>query len=151
MADIRLSVGTAFYISTTLPATYDEAGFDAISNWIEVGEVETIGEFGGEATITPFIPLKTGVVKKRKGSIDYGTATVSIGRLVGDTGQAALKAAFDGANAYDVHAFKVVDDDNEAFFTGLVGSFTTVRDDADSVTRINCNIELDNKVIDVAV
>lgn len=147
MPDISLSVGTQFFVSAAEPATYDTAGFGALS-WTEVGEVESLGEFGGTASITNFTPLSTGVVKKRKGSIDYGTVAAAIGRLVGNTGQAILKAGFDGASKYVVHSFKVVTSAGEiAYFTGIVGSFTKAVNDSNAVTMVNCNVELDNTVL----
>jgi len=147
MSDIILSVGTQFYVSTQLPTTYDETGFGALA-WTEVGEVENIGEFGGDATITEFIPLSSGIVKKRKGSINYGTASLAIGRLGGDTGQGILKDGFDGSNRYQVHSFKMVNSDGAtAYFTGVVASFTTTVNDANTVMMVNCNVELDNRVL----
>lgn len=147
MSDVLLSVGTSLFVSAASPATYDTAGFAALS-YTEVGEVESLGEFGGSAQITPFTPLATGIVKKRKGSINYGTASASIGRLASDAGQAILKDGFDGANKYVVHSFKVVNSDGAiAYFTGMISSFVTVTNDANNVTKVNCNIELDNKVI----
>jgi hypothetical protein len=148
MPDVRLSVGTQFYISAAEPATYDAAGFAALT-WTEVGEVESLGEFGGTAQITNFIPLATGIVKKRKGSLDYGTATVAIGRLAGDAGQALMKSGFDGANKDVIHSAKVLSADGAiAYFTGVIGSYTTATNDANTVTMVNCNLELDNKVIE---
>lgn len=148
MSDIKLSVGTLVYVSTSLPSTYNVTGFEAINDWVEIGEVESIGEFGGSAQITPFTPLGTGIVKKRKGSIDYGTAALSIGQVSGNGGQALLKDGFDGSKKYDVHSFKIVEETGEvAYFTGLVGSFTKVTNDANAVMMVNCNIELDNKVL----
>lgn len=147
MSDIRLSVETKLYVSQSLPATYTLAGFGALS-FTEVGDVSSLGEFGGSAQITQFIPLATGIVNKRKGSIDYGTAAATIGRVAGDAGQGILKEGFDGTNAYDAHSFKVVGGDGSlVFFTGMIGSFTRNIGDANTVTGVSCNIELDNKVI----
>jgi len=147
MADVTLSVGTQLYVSVAEPATYDAAGF-ALLTWTEVGEVESLGEYGGTASITNFVPLATGIVKKRKGSIDYGTIAAAIGRLTGDAGQALLKAGFDGADKYTVHSFKILNADTKvAYFTGVVGSFTSSVNDSNSVTMVNCNIELDNAVL----
>lgn len=147
MPDVALSVGTQIFVVAAEPATYDTAGFAALS-YTEVGEVENLGEFGGTSSITNFTPLATGVVKKRKGSIDYGTITASIGRLVGDAGQGVLKLGFDGAAKYTVHSFKIVSSDGAiAYFTGVISSFTKSVNDANSVNMVNCNIELDNTVI----
>jgi len=147
MSDVRLSVETKLYVSHSVPATYTLAGFGALS-YTEVGDVASLGEFGGSAQIQQFTPLATGIVKKRKGSIDYGTAAATIGRVAGDAGQGILKEGFDGDNAYDVHSFKVVAGDGSlAFFTGMIGSFTRNIGDANTVTGVSCNIELDNKVV----
>jgi hypothetical protein len=150
MSDIKLSVGTVVAVSASTPATYTEAGFGALT-FTDVGEVTNLGEFGGTAQITQHIPLATGIVAKRKGSIDYGTAALQIGKLIGDAGQVILKDGFDGDEAYSVHSFEITDEaGNIAYFTGLIGSFTTVYNDANTVTAVNCNVELDNKVIEVA-
>lgn len=147
MSDIDLSVGTVLYVSVDTPEEYDMPSFEALS-WTEVGEIASIGEFGGSAQVSQFTPLKTGIVKKRKGSIDYGTAALSIGKLNGDLGQGILKAGFDGANRKEVHSFKVVDPEgNVAYFTGVISSFTNVINDANTVYGVNSNIELDNRVI----
>lgn len=145
--DIKLSVGTKVHVSANVPATYDMAGFGNL-NFTEIGEVENLGEFGGTAEVTNFIPLATGIVKKRKGSIDYGEAAMQIGQLAGNAGQAILKEGFDGANRNQVHSFKVEDQDGRiAYFTGVISSFVSVYNDANAVTMVNCNVNLDNRVI----
>lgn len=147
-ANVKLSVGTVVSVAAAVPATYDATGFAALT-FTAIGEVTNLGEFGGSAQITQHIPLATGIVAKRKGSIDYGTMAMQIGKDIVDAGQVLLKAGFDGAAAYDVHSFKITDvDGNIAYFTGLVGSFTKVFNDANTVAGVNCNVELDNKVID---
>ena len=150
MAEVLLSVGTHVYVSASKPTLYAATGTGSFASlsYTEIGEVTNLGEFGGSAQVTQHVPLQTGIVAKRKGSIDYGTAALQIGRLAGDAGQAILKAGFDGATAYDVHSFKVVDASGEvSYFTGLIGSFTKVYNDANTVTGVNCNVELDNKVL----
>lgn len=147
MSDVRLSVGTRVYAFAGQPPTYDIAGFNGLA-WTEIGEVTDLGEFGGTAQITEFTPLATGVIKKLKGSINYGTAALSIGRLSGDAGQALLKDGFDGTNAYVSHAFRVVSEDGQiAYFTGMISSFVTATGEANTVTAVSSNIELDNRVI----
>jgi hypothetical protein len=147
MSDISLSVGSKLYVSAAAPGTYNFTGFEALV-WTEVGEVETLGEFGGTATITPFIPLATGITKKRKGSIDYGTITSTVGKISAQQGQALLKQGFDGSNAYVIHSFKVEAEDGKvAYFTGVVASFTFNVGDANNVTRVGVNIDLDNRVL----
>ena len=141
-ANIALSVGTVISASAAQPATEDQTGYEALS-WTVVGEVTDIGESGGTASITTFTPVASGVVNKRKGSIDYGTMALSIAKDAADTGQILLKAGFDGAQRNTVHSFKVAEPDSgdEAYFMGSISSFTTIRGDANAVMAHTCNIE----------
>lgn len=146
--DISLGTTIAFVVGE--PATFDEAGYGALT-YEEIGEVTAIGEYGGTGQINTNIPLKTGVVDKRVGSIDYGDATLTITRDSGDDGQTALKDAFDGSNARAVGSVEVTFPDGSIqYFTAVVSSFTTVISDANSWTQANCTLALTSRVIDVA-
>ena len=148
-----LSVGTKIYTKNAAPGTYDEnvtTGFPSLA-WTEVGEVESIGEFGGTATVTQFTPLASGVVKKFKGSNDYGQMAMVVGRLLSDAGQVILLAGFDGAKRYTSHSFKVESADGSViYFTGKVASFSNQVNDANSVTKVSVNVDLDAALIYVA-
>ena len=140
--NVILSVGTVISVSAAQPATENQAGYEALT-WSVVGEVTDVGESGGTAQITSFTPVASGVVNKRKGSIDYGTMSLSIAKDVADAGQVLLKAGFDGVARNTVHSFLVAEPDSgdEAYFMGSISSFTTVRGDANAVIAHNCNIE----------
>lgn len=140
--NVGLSVGTVIAASAASPATEDQAGYEALA-WTVIGEITDIGESGGTATITTFTPVASGVVNKRKGSIDYGTMALSIAKDAADTGQILLKAGFDGAQRNTVHSFRVAEPDSgdEAYFMGSISSFTTIRGDANAVMAHTCNIE----------
>ena len=87
----------------------------------------------------------TGTVKKRKGSLDYGTASMVVGKTT-DSGLAAMKSGFDGANKDVVHSFKVVESDSSiGYFTAVISSYVFSLGDANTITRINCNVDLTNK------
>ena len=145
-----LSVGTKIYTKDAAPGTYDTnitTGFPGLA-WTEVGEVESIGEFGGTATVTQFTPLASGVVKKYKGSIDYGQMALVVGRLLSDDGQELLKDGFDGTKRYAEHSFKIVDSDGSIiYFTGMIASFSNQVNDANSVTKVSVNIDINNPVV----
>ena len=146
--DISLGTTIAFVVGE--PATFDEAGYGALT-YEEIGEVTAIGEYGGTGQINTNIPLKTGVVDKRVGSIDYGDATLTITRDSGDDGQTDLKSAFDGTDARKVGSAEVTFPDGSIqYFTAVVSSFTTVISDANSWTQANCTLALTSRVIDVA-
>jgi len=147
-SNVIIASGTTVSVSANEPATYDGTGFGALS-FTAVGEVLSLGEFGGSAQVQTFTPLATGIVNKRKGSIDYGTANMSIANDEADAGQIILKAGFDGAQRNTIHSFKVENSDGDiAYFTGMISSFSTVTNDSNTIITVNCNIELTNSVVD---
>lgn len=147
MADPILSVGTTISVVKATPATYDAAGFGALT-FVAIGEVESLGEFGGKTQLTNFIPLNSGIVKKLKGSTDYGTASMVIGLLDNDAGQVIIKEGFDGAGQYNIHSFKVVASDGSVtFFTAYVTSFVITTGGANDVRKASCELALNNKVV----
>ena len=94
--DLITSKGTKFYLCESVPAiTGDEAtdlaAFDGLT-WVEVGMVESIGEFGPEGQIGTFTPLGTGVACKFRGTTDNGEVQLTIAKTTTDTGLLALIA-----------------------------------------------------------
>lgn len=142
------SLGTVLSAVLGSPATYDDAGFDALS-FTDIGEVADLGEFGGEGEVLTHTPIATGIVNKLIGSIDYGTMAIQMGRFIGDAGQTVLKDGFDGANKGATHSFKVLYNDGAIdYFTGVVTSFASAVGSASSVRNASSNIALNNKVIE---
>lgn len=68
------------------------AEFEADS-YIEVGEVEDMGEFGDESETITFVSMANSRTRKLKGPRDAGTQTIVVGDDMTDEGQIALKAA----------------------------------------------------------
>lgn len=144
--EVDISVGTILSIAVGAPATYDTAGF-AAKTYTEVGEITEIPPFGGSGTVTENIPLKTGVVGKNIGSINYGSMEIPFAK-VDDAGQAAVSAAFDGANGRSTHSFKIVDPNGDAiYFTGKVSANTLNFGDANAVYMGSFTVELTNQPI----
>jgi len=147
MSDITISVGTELHIAVGEPATFDVAGYAALS-YTEVGEVGSIPEFGGTAQVAEFIPIKTGVVDKRRGSINYGSSDISLGNDFSDTGQAALQSGFDGANAGKIHSVKLVNANiGVVYFTAVITSFRLNFNDANSITMAGVTLEIITKPV----
>jgi len=145
---IDISLGTTLGVVVGEPATYDASGFGALA-YEEVGEVTNISEYGGSGQVNTNIPLKTGVVAKRIGSYDYGTATLTITRDSADAGQDDLKDGFDGSNKGKVHSFEVTLPNGDVqYFIGVISSYTTNVGDANTFTQSTCSIELTGQVIE---
>lgn len=96
-AGSTFSIGPQAAYATTVDWSDSEAdiidAFEAIT-WVEVGEVEDLGEFGDEASEVTFTALKNRRVRKFKGTFDAGTVTVQAGSDPSDAGQQAMIEAF---------------------------------------------------------
>lgn len=152
MVGIVISVGTTLSIAEGTPATFDEAGFTAVGLvYTEVGEVTDVPEFGGEGTITEHISLKTGIVDKVVGSINYGDMTVPMASVWTDAGQIAVKSAFDGANARKTHCIKISHPDlGDVYVTSKVSGFKYNFGDANTVSTNSLSVAVTSKPVEVA-
>lgn len=147
--DLKSGIGATFSIVSGTPDTYDEAGFAALS-YTEIAENISIGEFGGTAEVITHTPLKTGIIKKFKGSKNYGSQSIQFG-VITDAGQAALQSGFDGANEFEEHSVEVAYADGTVrYYTGIVTSFTYQELSTSAVVNGASVIEVTNKIIDVA-
>lgn len=150
MSNVFTTLGTVLSVAVGAPATYDQAGFEALS-WTPVGEVGDLGEFGGTREVVTFTPVDTGIIAKRPGSIDYGQMPLQIARDASDAGQIILQAGLDGAEAGNVHSVRLVDRNGDTiYFTGIISSFTYNAGSANTIFGGACNFELDNKPLPVA-
>lgn len=141
------SATTTISVCTTLPDTYDTAGYtDAGMTWIPIAEVSNLGTFGGKTTVVKHIPLDTATVVKRAGSVDYGTINLQLAKHSG-TDMAALTTAF---NTRASTAFKVTYPGSmgKTFFTGIVTSLQTNVGTADAILQSTVDIELDSPTVE---
>ena len=86
MSDVVSSVGTIVSVANASPATYNAAGFAALT-WIACGELAELPSFGAEAALATHTPLKTGIVAKRRGSLNYGSVALTMAVSDDDAGQ----------------------------------------------------------------
>jgi hypothetical protein len=144
-----ISVGLTLSIAVGAPATYDSAGFNALTYTVIV-DAESVPTFGGTAQVPEFIPLATGIVDKGKGSINYGDTTIPLRRIITDAGQLALQSAFDGANKGVTHSIRMVHPTGGTiFFTAIVSGFTFNFGDANAFARNEVTFSLKNKPLPV--
>jgi len=103
MADVVSGSGSKLYVSSALPATHDQAGFEALS-WTLVKEVSEIGEYGREYDAIEHAPIDTRIVETIKGNYREGGLPLTIGSVPADAGQVIMLAA---SESDDDIAFKV--------------------------------------------
>ena len=103
-------IGTRVYSAPAVSETErDPSGYVSLT-WTEIGQVESIGEFGAEAATVNFTPLATGLTRQLKGARNPGGITINCANDPLDTGQLAAITAV-GTNS--LYPLKIVDADGE--------------------------------------
>ncbi|MEM1189943.1 MAG: phage tail tube protein [Pseudomonadota bacterium] len=147
MSNAFSSAGTTVGLSATLPGAFDAAGYGALT-FTEIGEIESVPEFGPSFSLITFTPLNSRVVSKRKGSVNYGQLAITLGRVPSDAGQTILIAAqaSDASQAIEI----TLQDGTKIYTTGQVMSYRTNVGNTESMTLASVMIELDRPLIEVA-
>lgn len=139
------AAGSALAISAATPATFDVAGYAALT-YTEIGQIEKIGSLGATFEKVEFKPLK-GPVQKHKGSVNYGALQPSLAHDEADAGQTLLRTA--AANATStLYSFKVtLADGARRFFQGRVFGYPETIDGADSILMAMPSVEIDTAIV----
>ena len=136
---VRTSAGTTLKVSASAPATFDVAGYSALT-YTTVGEITDLGEFGREYTLVTHNPVGTRGTQKFKGSFNEGTMTLSLGLDTDDAGQILMKAALLADTPY---SFVVTTQNGDKYyFRAMVMSFKVGVGSVDSITTATCTLEL---------
>ena len=132
--------GTKIGISAVLPATYNVAGFGALT-FTKIGNIEDGGEHGREYAEVTFNPIDTRSIRKFKGSFNEGDKTLSIGYNSDDAGMILLKAALNSDNNY---AFEVRYPDGDIdYFVAKVRKLTKATGGVDSIRTASVILSID--------
>lgn len=150
---ITSTAGSKLYIGPVRTAATDTiAEYEALT-WVEVKEVENLGEFGDESNAINFLSVGDARTRKLKGARDAGTLAITCGRDPFDAGQVALRAAEKTNFEY---AFKIVaadapdanDSDTAYYFGGLVMSARDNYGTADTVVTTTFNIGINTAILE---
>lgn len=114
---VTTGAGTRLYIGPRLTGPLPPTAAAAITLlaaliYVEVGELESIGDYGDTINDVTFAGLASGRATHLKGLADAGTVELSIGFDAGDDGQLALVEAFLDRSRFD-YPIKVVYVDGE--------------------------------------
>jgi len=139
-------IGGFLSVSAAAPATFDAAGYAALS-WTDVGEASEVPEFGATYSAVTFTPLKTGVVNKFHGELNYGSITIPLGYDSADAGQIILLAAL--ASKDEISFRETRSDGTIRYIMGKVMSFPRGQS-VGSVNMASCNIEFTRADVEVA-
>jgi hypothetical protein len=124
---INTGAGTRIYIGPRLTAKLPATSAAAITllaavTYVEVGEVESIGDYGDTINDVTFAGLAAGRAQHLKGLADAGSSELSIGFDAGDAGQLAIVQAFIDRSRFDYPIKVVYVDNNIDYFAAKVMS-----------------------------
>jgi hypothetical protein len=127
--------------------------------YVEVGEIEDLGEFGDTFSSVAFKSLRDGRVRKYKGTADAGDLTLVVGLDNGDPGQRAVKRAHKDRAKGDYNLKITLNDgDPDAapavlpttfYMRGKVMNNTVAPGAADNVVRRNITIGINSDILEI--
>jgi len=139
-------IGGFLSVSAATPATFDAVGYAALT-FTEIGEVSEVPEFGAAHAVNTFTPLKSGIVNKFHGELNYGSITVPLGYDSANAGQIILLAALASKN--EISFRETRSDGTIRYVMGKVFSFPRGQS-VGSVNMASCNIEFTRADVEVA-
>ena len=136
---VRSTAGSTLKVSATAPATFNQAGYEALT-FTNIGEITNLGEFGREYTLITHNPIDTRATKKLKGSYNEGQLALELGLDNEDDGQAILYTASSSDNDYYFEL--TLQGGDVYFFPGKVMSFKVNAGNVDSITAASVTLEV---------
>jgi hypothetical protein len=136
---VRSSAGSTIGISSSAPATFNVAGYDALT-YTTIGEVTDLGEFGRVYNLIKHNPLGNRGTVKLKGSYDEGQINMQLGLDTDDAGQILAKAA--SLSDADYYFVVTTQNGDKYYFPSKVMSFKVNVGSVDSVTAASIMLEL---------
>jgi hypothetical protein len=149
------SNGTKVYIADAVTSEPANAAAYAGLTWVEIGDVESLGDYGDEAPILTAQTLQDERVFKAKGARDAGTLVVTCLDKPDDAGQIAAIAAEATKYNYPIkvvlpNRLTIAGTDEVEYFIGLVTSKRKTVGDNSSFIRRMFNIAINSKITTVA-
>ena len=143
---VKTNIGLTIGVVLGEPSTYTAAGYGS-QTYEDIGNVTSLPDIGGEAGVSSYDPMSTGVTKKLPGVIDYGSGTIEVAFDSDDDGQAVLRSGFDGANKGLAHSFEIVDSAGDSiWFVSKIYSFKFTYGSTGDVIGASINIEIDTSL-----
>jgi hypothetical protein len=153
---VGTNAGSRLFIGPANNVADDVAEFEAATPYVEVGEVEDLGEFGDQVASQTFTAVGNRRVRKLKTTFDAGEMALVLGMDSGDAGQAALVAALDSDDDF---AIKItINDEDESdsdaepttfYFRAKVMSNRRQLGRVDNIRRRAVTLAINSEIIEV--
>lgn len=132
----RISIGPRLTAKLTTDTAAALTLLKAIT-YVEVGEVESIGDYGDTTNDVSFAALAAGRAEHLKGLKDGGTTDLTIGFDAGDAGQLALVTAYNDRSRFDYPVkIEYVDGNVDYIAVKVMGNKKTGITNSDVVKRV---------------
>lgn len=141
------NIGTTIEVSAAAPATFDQAGFVALT-YTKVNGVASVPELGPSASMVSQADLEDGIVRKAHGEVDFGGGTVQMREVAGDAGQGLLKTA--RANQSEVSVKITRASGLVEYFIGIVMSYRKSEATTGNFFGIAADLQVTSEIIEVA-
>jgi hypothetical protein len=135
----RTSAGSTLAISAAAPATFNEAGYEALT-FTNIGEITDLGEFGREYALVTHNPLDTRATVKRKGSYNEGAMDLRLALDTDDAGQILLSTASESDADYSFEL--TLQNGDVYYFQAQVMTFKIGVGSVDQITGASVRLEL---------
>ena len=155
--NLNTAAGCLFSIGSKSGATTE--ALHKADTYVEVGEIEDLGEFGDTFSSVTFTSLRDGRVRKYKGTADAGDLTLTVGLDNGDLGQAKLKIAHKDRSKGDYNIKITLNDGDPTaspvvtpttfYMRGKVMNNTVAPGAADNVVRRNVTIGINSDILEI--
>lgn len=145
---VKTSAGSTIAISASQPATYNQAGYEALS-YTSIGEVVNMGEFGRVYELVTHNALATRSTVKKKGSFNEGQMALQLGLDTDDAGQILAKSASLSDNDYSIRVTTQNGDDY--YFQAVVMQFKVGVGGVNQITAAMINLELTTNTAGVGI
>ncbi len=151
---VNAATGAKLFIGGVQTMKNPTQGDYEADSYVEVGEIENLGNFGDKSAAINFTSLSDSRVRKLKGPRDAGNMPITVGDDPTDEGQVAMTAA--EGTKFDYN-FKVVlndaisegGDGSISFFFGKVMSKERSVGTATNVIKRNFAVDINSAIIDI--
>jgi hypothetical protein len=138
----RLSISNA-----SIATSIDSVSEYSALTWIEIGLIESVGEFGKVFDKVIFQAVADGRSYKLKGGYDPGSLQITVGEDLTDTGQFALRNAAEAPNQNNYGFRLVLNDGTVIYLRGLPMGFRTVMGSVNAVMKATASIEVNGPIV----
>lgn len=125
------------------PATFDQLGYDALS-FIDVGEVISAGEFGGDTNFADYDTLSNPITQSAPGNKTMVETSLQLAYDISDAGQALIEATSTTGDATYPSKFSIsfeLPNGEKHFSTGFIKNYKPNLSGANDLVGSSCTLK----------